>query len=276
VKFHHNRFENLQDDGIYLSPMYLRHRLEDSDPQIHIYQNEFRQLLTGLAFGGPWPETRDKIFIYRNVFDLRHPVSTGRPSTKVAEPGFSHGKLMGDHGSPPWPAMNIYHNTVVTLEPQRQAAMGTLTATKSGNERRSFNNIFHHLARLPGFGVVNALENCAGDANLYGSSLPELPDAEKFFGKFRGSEAFRESREIYPPGTSSNSLVGDPQFTECSSDSKVPLRAELTSKSPAINAGVVLPEGWPDPLHEQDKGKPDLGALPLGVKTFSAGRSARP
>src|SRR5581483_156268 len=28
VNFHHNLIENLQDDGLYLSPMYLRHRLD--------------------------------------------------------------------------------------------------------------------------------------------------------------------------------------------------------------------------------------------------------
>ncbi|MFN3288308.1 MAG: hypothetical protein ACK40H_07640, partial [Sphingomonadaceae bacterium] len=27
--------------------------------------------LTALAFGGPEGETRDKVFVYRNVFDLR-------------------------------------------------------------------------------------------------------------------------------------------------------------------------------------------------------------
>lgn len=32
-RFHHNRIEALQDDGLYLSPMYLRHRPEKTDPQ---------------------------------------------------------------------------------------------------------------------------------------------------------------------------------------------------------------------------------------------------
>lgn len=276
VEFHHNRIENMQDDGVYLSPMYLRHRLEQADPEIHIYQNEFRRVLTALAFGGPWPETRDRIFICRNVFDLRHPVSTGRPSTQKPEPGFSRGKLMGDHGSPPWPAMNIYHNTVVTLEPQRQAAMGTLTSTRSGNERRSFNNIFHHLGRLPGFGTPNALDNCGGDANLYWTIQPEAPEAGKYFGKFRESEAFRQSREIYPPGTSSNSRVADPRFREVTVNPAIRLKAALTRESPAIDAGVPLPEDWRDPLRDADKGEPDLGALPLGVNLHPAGRSARP
>jgi len=101
VKFHHNLIENLQDDGLYLSPMYLRHRLDKTDPQIHVYQNEFRGILTSIAFGGTETSTHDQLFIFRNVFDHRPKVQTGRPSTKKAAAGFSVGKLIGDHGSPP-------------------------------------------------------------------------------------------------------------------------------------------------------------------------------
>ena len=33
---------------------------------------------------------------------------------------------------------------------------------------------------------------------------------------------------------------------------------------------------WPDPLRAQDKGKPDVGALPLGIKKLAVGRNATP
>jgi hypothetical protein len=36
---------------------------------------------------------------------------------------------------------------------------------------------------------------------------------------------------------------------------------------------VALPEAWPDPLRKDDKGKPDVGALPLGVE-LTVGRGA--
>ena len=43
-----------------------------------------------------------------------------------------------------------------------------------------------------------------------------------------------------------------------------------------INAGVPLPVDWPDPLRAADKGKPDIGALPLGADAFKVGRTAAP
>ena len=277
ASFHHNRIENMQDDGVYLSPMYRRHRLEDKDPELHLFENEFRQVLTALAFGGPWPETRDQVFIYRNLFDLRHPVSTGRPSTRKAEASFSHGKLMGDHGSPPWPAMKLYHNTVVTLDRQRHASMGTLAGTKSGNERRSFNNLFFHLGPLPGFTAPKlASENAVGDGNLYFSATGELPDAEKWFGKFRAGESFRESQTLYPPGTTANSVVADPGLDKVTPDPEDTLQIMPAAGSPAIDAGIAIPEDWPDSLRQEDAGRADIGALPAGVGSLRAGRAFRP
>ncbi len=54
--------------------------------EIHIFQNVFRGCLTALAFGGS-EDTRDKVFVYRNVFDLRPQVLTGRPSVRERDLG---------------------------------------------------------------------------------------------------------------------------------------------------------------------------------------------
>jgi hypothetical protein len=265
VKFHHNLIENLQDDGIYLSPMYMRHRLDNRDPEIHIYQNVFRGLLTALAFGGTEATTRDKVFVYRNVFDLRAKVQTGRPTAQRAEASFSTGKVIGDHGSPPWSAMNIYHNTFIAAEGSRQADMVTLGASKPERPRRVFNNIFLHLERMPAFiGAVPA-NDAIEDGNLYWS-----PGADKvaanYFNKYRASQQFTESKKSYPPGSSTHSLVADPKLRE--SDPR------LQEGSPAVDAGVVLDEKWPDPLRKQDRGKPDIGALPAGADRLTVGRAS--
>jgi hypothetical protein len=46
----------------------------------------------------------------------------------------------------------------------------------------------------------------------------------------------------------------------------------LQSGSAAVDAGVELPANLPDPVRGQDKGKPDIGALPLGAEPLQAGR----
>jgi hypothetical protein len=249
MHFHHNRIENMQDDGLYLSPMYLRHRLDGKDPQIRIEQNFFRGVLTALAFGGTWPETRDRIFICRNVFDLRQPIQTGRPSSRTPLPSLSTGKLIGDHGSPPWPAMNIYHNTVIALEPQRDTAMATTGSMKSGNERRVYNNIFLHLARLPSLATPVPDQKLSSAGNLYWSLTTPDVAAEKFLAK-----------------SAEKSLLADPKLRQIAKETRTALDAALQDGSPAINAGVDLPAEWPDPLRQQDEGRPDIGALPFKLK----------
>jgi hypothetical protein len=35
--------------------------------------------------------------------------------------------------------------------------------------------------------------------------------------------------------------------------------------SPPIDAGIVIPAKWPDPLAKADRGKSGIGAVPFGV-----------
>jgi len=258
VSFHDNLIENLQDDGIYLSPMYKRHRLEQADPQIHILANTFRQILTPLAFGGDRPETDDQVYIARNVFDLRLPVLTGRPSTKNPAAGSSSGKPLGDHGSPPWSAMNIYHNTFIMAEPARDAAMNALGSNRAGHPRRVFNNLFVHLARLPALVAPAAEDDVVSDGNWYASSIASEQQVAKFFTKYRASPAVASGRGKYPPGSEAASRAGDPRLdmTTLAPDGDSPLK----------DAGVAIPDDWPDPWRERDAGKPDIGALPAAEK----------
>jgi hypothetical protein len=254
--------------------MYLRHRLDKLDPQIHVYQNVFRGLLTALAFGGSEPETRDTVFVYRNLFDLCSRVPTGRPSPGAPRPSFSTGKLMGDHGSPPWPAMNIYQNTIVALEPARDVEMAAAAGASQTRPRRVMNNLFIHAGPLPGFVPPSAAANCASDGNLYWSPVSPDVTAESLLGRFRASEQFAASKQLYPAGSASNSLVANPRFVRFVVDLAADNDYRLSEGSPAANAGVPLPAEWPDPLRAADRDRPDIGALPLGAQPHSVGRAA--
>lgn len=39
----------------------------------------------------------------------------------------------------------------------------------------------------------------------------------------------------------------------------------------AIDAGIVPPKDWPDPLRKHDKGRPDMGAVPFAAPRFDVG-----
>lgn len=257
ARFHHNLVENLQDDGIYLSPMYLRHKLDKTKPQIHIHENEFRGLLTALAFGGTEPEVDDEVYVYRNLFDFRTPVFTSRPSTRKAESSFSTGKLIGDHGSPPWPAIFLYHNTVISQEPCRDVDMGASGSTRAGYPRRVFNNIFWHMGRLPSYMPPTPADVVVSDGNVYWSSPSDEKAGQALFDRFRKSPAFVENQKLYPPGSTIHSRFGRP-FEDLAT-------VKLGPGSVAIDAGVPLPADWANPHGDRDQGLPDVGALPLGV-----------
>ena len=258
VRFHHNRVHDLQDDGLYLSPMYTRYSKRTAE--VHVYQNYIGKCLTALAFGGPEKINRDVAFIYRNVIDLRHSLRTGRASSKNPAGGTSTGKVMGDHGSPPWSQMRIYHNTCVMAGPSRDADMGFLGACNLERPRLVLNNLHVHLAKLP---LVNgpALDAALYDGNLYWSPGIDDKQAAKAFAKFRASAIVEASKKSYPAGLHSASRIGDPRFAPTKSGDLID-EFRLNEGSAARNAGIELPTELPDPLRDNDAGRPDIGAVP--------------
>jgi hypothetical protein len=270
LKFHHNLVDNFQDDGIYLSPMYPY----APPAELHIYQNEFRRCLTALAFGGT-EDDPDKVFIYRNLFDLRGGVNYGRPSTANPEQKPYPGRVISDHGSPPWAAMNIYHNTFVMSQGGVSGEMNTLAGAREGYPRRVFNNIFLHTTALPAPRPPAPELDMQWDANLHWSPGVGEKEAADYFTRYRASPAYEQSKKVYPAGFSTNSLVADPRLVKApSDDAAAAVDYRLAEGSPAIDAGVPLPAEWPDPLRESDTGKPDIGAMPLGAEPLQAGRAA--
>jgi len=275
MKFHHNLVDSFQDDGIYLSQMYPRHLFNGNGADIHIHSNLFSRCLTSLAFGGFW-DTKDTIHIYRNLFDVRGGVLYGRPSVKAPVKKSSPGRIMSDHGGPPWSAMNIYHNTFVMTGGSRSAGMNLLKARKGNYPKRTFNNIFLHTDRLPGYFGPDPALNVHGDGNLFFSPSSTNVSSDSFFKRYRSSAAFEASKKIQSGGFSIHSFLADPRMLKTSPDWKIECDFRLRPNSPAINAGIALPNDWADPLRKTDAGKPDIGAFSLGSKPFSVGRNAKP
>lgn len=276
MRFHHNLIDNLRDDGIYLSQMYPRHFYHGmAGATLHLYQNRFSRCLTALAFGGT-EGTKDAIYFYRNVVDLRAPILTGRPTPAApASMSLYSGKVTGDHGSPPWPSMFTYNNTFFILEASRSHEMDLARGATQDRPRRLFNNILVHGKNLPKHGLSDSPYSNV-DANLYWQPGldPALPAA--YFNAFRSSPAQENSKKVYPPGYEAHSLVADPNFVKGEAGKAASNDYRLQPGSPAVDAGIDLPADWPDPLRAEDQGRPDLGALPLGAGEFRAGRQAAP
>ncbi|MCE9534611.1 MAG: hypothetical protein K8T89_26350, partial [Planctomycetes bacterium] len=288
VRFHHNLLDNVTDDGIFLTAATAYDGVTPGG-DIHIYQNRISRCLTSFAFGvghgrqkviADGVQTGAGVYIYRNVFDFRRPVWYHQPkSEKEAQEVTSKGRFGGDHGSPAWEPMFIYHNTIIADDVPRYTygINGFGGAMGKGTKRRIFNNIVLQLDLLPGNVLPPSTTELQTDGNLFWSDKQgkSVQGAGEHFAKFRASKAFTESKDKYPPGWGANDLFADPKFLKFDANWKVNLDLGLQAGSPAIDAGVPIPQEWLDPVRDQDKGKPDIGALPLDAKAWNIGARGR-
>lgn len=258
LDFHHNLITEMQDDGIYLSPMYRR--IGADRATLHIHQNLFGSSATALAMGGPSPDT-DLVLVYRNVFDLRGLVPFSRPTEGKAMSAYA-GKPIGDHGSPPWPSMHVYHNTLIQQSRARQALMAFDAGMQDDTQRQILNNVFLHLSNLPGYALNMKRGQLRSDGNVFWSPDASAADVQKFFARFRGSAEYKASQN------SNRSQLADPGWKV---NATWPLEVTPPAGSPLGDAGVAIPVDWPDPFRDQDAGRPDVGALPAGKAMFEVG-----
>jgi hypothetical protein len=143
-------------------------------------------------------------------------------------------------------------------------------------ERDVFNNLFVQADRVPGAVILGkeAGRLREGGNMLWG--MKEGPTGKAApFAKFRSSALFKASREFYEPGWTTNDVVADPKFVKFEEDVNAPCDLRLAKGSPAIAAGLVVPDKWPDTLREMDGRKPDIGAIPFEAAVWGVGVDGR-
>ena len=268
LKFHHNLVDNFNDDGLFVTAR----GAECGD--MYVYQNWLSRMLTTFAFGyghQAFQRTGKGVYIYRNIIELIRPVHYGIPGPEATEMT-SFGRVSGDHGSPTWEPMTFYHNTFIAHTRGWRGYCLGLGYHMDRTRRRVFNNIFLLTEHMPGSRPPSASIDFIADGNLFWS-LKEGPTFKgDFFGRYRASAEFEASKKNYPPGCEANGFFAAPKLMLTSPDWRVPKDYRLQPGSPAIDAGVPIPEYSPDPVAQLDKGKPDIGALPLGVPMFKFGQ----
>lgn len=283
LKFHHNYVDHFNDDGI------------DVDLQelgtYQIYQNRISRCLTAFSIHRSSVSTDDTkgLYICRNIIDLRRGTYSNPPSSPnewnedELNGGVNRrGRVIGDHGSPIWPPIFFYHNTVLQKHSPWRAQYGSGLGASGMKQtrRRVFNNVFvhHHLLEEKSKGFVFAPKpaemDLQVDGNLFWGLDKQPAGKEDFLGRFQKSNEFEESKKRYAPGWSAHDLIADPRFNHLSTDFAKPTDLTLQKTSPAVNAGVALPKEWPDPLREKDP-SPDIGAVPLGVSPWNIGIRGR-
>lgn len=293
LRFHHNFVENFNDDGLEFGP-------HTNEQMAWVYCNLIRKTLINLTqhevdreAPPPFDPGRDsRIYLFRNVFDLRESTYTFPKRGEEAgslPPGKSWdiqraSWLCGDHGSPVWSQYIFYQNTVVMAGRSWRdhygfglGQEGMLGNTRIGIKtldgrapRRVFNNIFVQVADLPGLVLPTKPEDVdlQVDGNLFWGINDGASFQGDFFAKVRQSAVIESSKKQYPPGWTANDVFGDPKLN-------LPRDFTIQKGSPAIDAGVPITAEWPDVLREADDGRPDIGAFPLGAKPWNVGVNGR-
>lgn len=272
--------DNFNDDGLECGPKLRWHT-------IHIHHNRI-----GACLGvfqqhemdkDEAPVTHDPdsgVYVYRNVFDQRAGVYYGLPNSDDPSGDFlrHEGHLISDHGSPIYPVMRVYHNTFVRREPvwRDYFLFGFGAVSLRNTERDVFNNLFVQADRVPGAVILGkeAGPLREGGNVLWGVNEGPTNKADPF-AKLRSSPLFKDSQRFYEPGWTTNEIVADPKFVKRAGAPGEPSDLRLSEGSPAIDAGLLLPAKWPDPLREADKGKPDIGAVPFGATGWGVGVEGR-
>jgi hypothetical protein len=140
-----------------------------------------------------------------------------------------------------------------------------------------FNNIFVQMTDLPGLVLAPKPDevDMQVDGNLFWGVAQGASVQGDFFAKLRASTVVEASKKQYPPGWTAHDVFGDPQFVRFPTQNGASPDLSLQRKSPAVDAGVLIPADWPDPLRATDKGKPDIGAIPLGTEPWRIGVNGR-
>jgi hypothetical protein len=266
LQFHHNRLDHFNDDGIYLE---LPPRAGPPEG-VRIYENLITRTYTTLAFAegeGHKPSSIGPgVYLYRNVFDLREGTYNRPPADPAAPAAMVASRMCGDHGSPTWEPLFFYHNTVVTAGNAWRGYYGAqMVMGTHGTRRRLFNNVFLQIDGTPGLALEAPGDDVQADGNLLWATQGPPMEAEDFF-------AARKTKPG-PPEFGAHDVYADPRLTHVAEHDPLDVRP---TRGGVVDAGVKLPADWPDSLRADDKGKPDIGALPLGAPMLRVGPAAAP
>lgn len=281
LQFHHNFVDNFNDDGLECGAKLRDHTLFIHENRIGGVLIPFTQHEIHKDESPVDHNPQAGVFAYRNVFDLRAGTYTTPPTQPDPSGAFLHeeGHLASDHGSPVWPVMHFYHNTLLRETPvfRDNYLFGLAVGGLHKTERDVFNNIFLQVRKVPGVNFIAITE--AGRLREGGNLSWGLEDGPQLtgdpFAKFRASPLFKASQAYYPPGWTSQDRIADPKFVRLTSDASHAPDLRLQTDSPAINFGVPVPAEWPDPLRAADSDLPDAGALPQGAAEWRVGVDGR-
>jgi hypothetical protein len=293
VDFHHNWIHDLNDEGLVLDAY--------GKQNVLVHHNVISKTLSAFSFASQATGSLNAIggpfFIYRNLVDLREPIAGYRPSAFNDVDVWRYGSAFKSNGEDGPYA--VFQNTFLVWAQTGDASYMHYWNLRGNHLRRAFNNIFVAIdpdpaANRPITMVPSPLFPAQTDGNVYYriaqsstklfKNLPYSSQQQSgpegafdcLYGCYKaliGSRLFEHSRRQYAPGFEANSIDGDPKFRRLGADGVFRKTDDLRiqSLSPALNAGIALP----DDLACKDD-PPHCGAPPVGAPDIGSYRGAEP
>jgi hypothetical protein len=227
--------------------------------------------------GGP----DGNIFIYRNLCDLREGVNWDRPDEKNPAgnvlsnlPLVVHGReFLGSE------SVYFYHNLFVSPNQGGVLAFGLQARNSATTSRWLLNNLLVYLPTekrgypFRGWGD-KLVSDVQVDGNVHWCPDPTAKAPTNFLAQCRATDRGTFTNR-YPHAWETHGQVGDPRFTAFNPEEGAANDYRLRTDSPAVGAGVVLPEFLPDVSRPEAGKTPDIGPLPLGTEDLRVGRFGR-
>src|SRR5262249_18179825 len=158
LQFHHNFVDNFNDDGVECGPKLRSHSMFLYQNRIGACLGVFQQHENDKDESPATHDPRSGLFVFRNVFDQRAGVYYTLPGKADPTGDFLHaeGHFISDPGSPIYPVMRVYHNTLLrrTAVARDQFLFGLGAVGLDRTERDVFNNLFVQMDRVPGVNFV--------------------------------------------------------------------------------------------------------------------------
>jgi len=306
VEFSGNWVKNMNDDAIVIDT--------ENSANHRIFGNAIEQCQTAISSGGKSVAGAGTL-VYRNLIDLRRPFATSRPrpvgtitSTPSADPESDEGAVLATgnvyKSNPPDGPLAIFQNTIVVKDRTIVSSFNFFRRYKDGDANRStYNNIFVAVNTVPDSDLPIGclpIPNLPAETNgnLYhragqyidGALLRHRAypgrDAGSFasLAELRGdppftkSPIFADSELTHPPGYEKDGIGSDPRFRGFHPTQTGPAGADdmrLANDSPALQAGVILPDSLRTADGAPPGERPDIGFLHYGSPPLAVGVDAR-
>lgn len=289
LEFSRNWISNLNDDALIIDGVKV--------DELRVFENVIERTLTVLSFAGT--AVGGRVYVYRNLFDLRQPTRGIRPRPHDDTPVARFGHLFKTD-QPDGP-LDLFQNTVIVTRQSIGSSYSLYRDYRGAHPRRCFNNIFvalnptpesdRPIAYLPNPNHRGDTDgNCyfrsgRTDANLlaYNRYRGELGMVKG--GSFRDLDALRDppskffirSKGQYPPGFEAQSMALDPRFRRFGSPIHEPFGDDLrlAADSPARAAGVKLQGDLWEMDGQPLEAQPDIGCYRFGSGPLKVGVDGR-